>query len=137
MYDIWVLFIIAWVGPFTTNTKKNFFLTCFYWFQLPINHNFELVFHLCIYHVYLLSTSNWHIYPRLDQARECVACYKDTDMYAAMAYCNIGFMQAIMTFDRENIAQSLLDIDAAMQVCTLEYGYFMWQTYYDLSLLRL
>ncbi|KAL5250862.1 hypothetical protein ACHWQZ_G016564 [Mnemiopsis leidyi] len=53
---------------------------------------------------------------RLDQARECVACYKDTDMYAAMAYCNIGFMQAIMTFDRENIAQSLLDIDAAMQV---------------------
>ena len=37
-------------------------------------------------------------------------------MYAAMAYCNIGFMQAIMTFDRENIAQSLLDIDAAMQV---------------------
>ena len=53
---------------------------------------------------------------RLDQARECVTCYKDTDMYAAMAYCNIGFMQAIMTFDRENIAQSLLDIDAAMQV---------------------
>ncbi|XP_063686931.1 tetratricopeptide repeat protein 39B-like [Bolinopsis microptera] len=37
-------------------------------------------------------------------------------MYAAMAYCNIGFMQAIMTFDRENIAQSLVDIDAAMQV---------------------
>ena len=53
---------------------------------------------------------------RIERARECVSNYKDTDMYAAMTYCNIGFMQSIMTFDRENIARSLVDIDAAMQV---------------------
>lgn len=53
---------------------------------------------------------------KLEEARACVALHKESSIYAAMAFCNIGFMQAIMTFDREHIAQSISEIDVALQV---------------------
>ena len=53
---------------------------------------------------------------KLEEAKEVVKDTWETDMYAAMAYCNIGFIQSIMTFDRKNINQTILDLDASLQV---------------------
>eukprot|EP00116_Pleurobrachia_bachei_P015175 sb/3475437/ len=52
---------------------------------------------------------------RLEEAKEVVKDTWQSDMYGAMAYCNIGFSQSIMTFDRKNINQTILDLDASLQ----------------------
>ena len=53
---------------------------------------------------------------KLDEAKEVVKDTWQRDMYGAMAYCNIGFIQSIMTFDRKNIYQTIQDLDASLQV---------------------
>ena len=54
--------------------------------------------------------------PRIEEARASVAEISSSDLYAAMVTCNIGFMQAMMTFDRDRIAQSLIEIDGIIEV---------------------